>query len=188
MACFHCYVDPLSSPHQQKTHQSWTLWQNFLDRCMQFLISLPPSYLLIEPVHEISNNVVCATSKASDQPSHTHSLIRAFASRLSILQVFIYWLNTIWSFKLKKRLQTLLQVYTSKSEIVGNLMPRLNLFAILWDVIYSHLLSLARYWKKTTQKYFFLQNIIYLYNDIAQQCTISKMSKYKYTVNMLNWF
>ena len=38
-----------------------------------------------EPVHEISNNVVCATSKTSDQPAHTHSLIRAFASRLSIL-------------------------------------------------------------------------------------------------------
>ena len=31
-----------------------------------------------EPRHEISNNVVCATSKASDQPAHTHSLIRAF--------------------------------------------------------------------------------------------------------------
>ena len=38
-----------------------------------------------EPVHEISNNVVCATSKASDQPAHMRSLIRAFASRLSIL-------------------------------------------------------------------------------------------------------
>ena len=41
--------------------------------------------LINEPVHEISNNVVCATSKASDQPAHTRSLIRAFASRLSIL-------------------------------------------------------------------------------------------------------
>ena len=39
----------------------------------------------IEPRHEISNNAVCATSKASDQPAHTRSLIRAFASRLSIL-------------------------------------------------------------------------------------------------------
>ena len=39
----------------------------------------------IEPQHEISNNVVCATSKASDQPAHTRSLIRAFASRLNIL-------------------------------------------------------------------------------------------------------
>ena len=37
-----------------------------------------------EPRHEISNNVVCATSKASDQPAHTVSLIRAFASSLDI--------------------------------------------------------------------------------------------------------
>ena len=41
--------------------------------------------LIFEPVHMISNNVVCATSKASNQPAHTRSLIRAFASRLSIL-------------------------------------------------------------------------------------------------------
>ena len=34
-----------------------------------------------EPRHEISYNVVCATSKGSDQPAHTRSLIRAFASR-----------------------------------------------------------------------------------------------------------
>ena len=40
---------------------------------------------LVEQVHVISNNVACATSKASDQPAHTRSLIRAFASRLSIL-------------------------------------------------------------------------------------------------------
>ena len=38
-----------------------------------------------EPVHDISKSVLCATSKASDQPAHTRSLIRAFASRLSIL-------------------------------------------------------------------------------------------------------
>ena len=37
-----------------------------------------------EPRHDISNNVVCATSKGSWQPSHTRSLIRAFASRLNI--------------------------------------------------------------------------------------------------------
>ena len=41
--------------------------------------------ITIEPVHEISNNVVCATSKVFDQPAHTRSLIRAFASRLSII-------------------------------------------------------------------------------------------------------
>ena len=36
-----------------------------------------------EPRHGISNNVVCATSKASDKPAHTRSLIRAFACRLN---------------------------------------------------------------------------------------------------------
>ena len=41
--------------------------------------------LSLEPRHEISNNMVCVTSKASDQPAHTHSLIRAFTSRLNIL-------------------------------------------------------------------------------------------------------
>ena len=40
-----------------------------------------------ESRHEISNNVVYATSEASDQPAHTRSLIRAFASRLNILRV-----------------------------------------------------------------------------------------------------
>ena len=35
--------------------------------------------------NEQSINLVCATSKGSDQPAHTHSLIRAFASSLSIL-------------------------------------------------------------------------------------------------------
>ena len=38
-----------------------------------------------EPPHEISNNVVCATSKGSDQPVRMRSLIRAFAGRLNIL-------------------------------------------------------------------------------------------------------
>ena len=36
----------------------------------------------LEPVHEMSNNVVCATSKGSDQPAHMRSLIRAFACLL----------------------------------------------------------------------------------------------------------
>ena len=42
---------------------------------------------MIEPRHEISNNVVCATSKASDQPAHMRSLIRAFHSRLNNLRL-----------------------------------------------------------------------------------------------------
>ena len=43
-----------------------------------------------EPVHDISNNMVCATSKAAGQPAHTRSLIRAFASGLSILRLLSY--------------------------------------------------------------------------------------------------
>ena len=41
--------------------------------------------LIYEPRHEVSNNVVCATSKASDQPAHKRSLVRAFASHLNII-------------------------------------------------------------------------------------------------------
>ena len=37
----------------------------------------------LEPVRQITNNKVCATSKASDHPAHTRSLIRAIACRLS---------------------------------------------------------------------------------------------------------
>ena len=59
--------------------------------------------------------MVCPTSKASDQPVHTRSLIRAFASRLSILWLLSYWLNTIWSSKLKRRLQRLVIVYTCQN-------------------------------------------------------------------------
>ena len=53
--------------------------------CIHVYTQLPtcPRFTISEPQHEISNNVVCATSKASDQPMHTHSLIRAFASRLN---------------------------------------------------------------------------------------------------------
>ena len=56
---------------------------------IHWLYILMHIYLLIlqktyEPGHEISNNMVCATSKASDQPAHRRSLIRAFASCLNI--------------------------------------------------------------------------------------------------------
>ena len=51
-----------------------------------------------EPVHEISNNVVCVTSKALGQPAHTGSLIRAFARRLNIIWILSYWMNIILNF------------------------------------------------------------------------------------------
>ena len=70
---------------------SWT-WKSFI-------ISRPGhKKIKIEPWHEISNNVVCATSKASDQPAYMRSLTRAFASRLIILWILSYWPNIIWSF------------------------------------------------------------------------------------------
>ena len=34
--------------------------------------------MIIEPVHEISNNVVCTTSKGAGQPAHKRSQIRVF--------------------------------------------------------------------------------------------------------------
>ena len=43
------------------------------------------SSLVYGPRHEISNTVVRATSKGSDQTAHTRSLIRAFAIILNIL-------------------------------------------------------------------------------------------------------
>ena len=41
--------------------------------------------IISEPQDGISNNMVCAISKASDQPAHMRSLIRAFASCMNIL-------------------------------------------------------------------------------------------------------
>ena len=49
-----------------------------------FLVYIICKFFTYKPRHAISSNVVCATSKGSDQPAHMHSLIRAFASRLNI--------------------------------------------------------------------------------------------------------
>ena len=50
-----------------------------------FLTNNESVFPIYEPQHVISNNVICATSKGSDQPAHTRSLIRAFASPLNII-------------------------------------------------------------------------------------------------------
>ena len=63
-------------------HNQHMLEKYFYDWALNGTIQVPIPF---KPVHEISNNVVCATSKASNQPAHMRSLIRAFASRLSIL-------------------------------------------------------------------------------------------------------
>ena len=59
-------------PHYWKSHDA-------VQMCKQM------RFFVYEPVHEISNNLVYATSKASDQPAHTRSLIRIFACRSNIL-------------------------------------------------------------------------------------------------------
>ena len=56
-----------------------------LDRLFAQEGSSEHSLFKYEPSHEISNNVVCVTSKGSDQPAHMRSLIRAFASPMNIL-------------------------------------------------------------------------------------------------------
>ena len=41
------------------------------------MVLLNRKFLHDQPRHEISNNIVCATSKGSDQPAHTRSLVKA---------------------------------------------------------------------------------------------------------------
>ena len=65
---------------------------------MPAILLCAPLRSAFEPWYEISINVVCATSKGSDQPAHTRNLTRALASRLNILWVLSYWRNFIWSF------------------------------------------------------------------------------------------
>ena len=57
----------LACPHRRYAFRNPSVTQTNID--------------ITEPQHEISNNVIYATSKASDQPAHTRSLIRAFVSR-----------------------------------------------------------------------------------------------------------
>ena len=65
---------------------------------IEHMFKIVCSFFKNEPRHKITNNVVYATSKASDQPAHMRSLIRAFASHLNILWLLSYWPNSIWSF------------------------------------------------------------------------------------------
>ena len=96
----------LNDPHDIIACTLYHYYQTSTTPNVQTALTLPHSLCVmissishnIEPQHEISNNVVCATSKASDQPVHMRSLIRAFASRLIILWMLSYWLNIIWSF------------------------------------------------------------------------------------------
>ena len=65
------------------------MYNRYLKFIYQTITNDPLVYKVLqtkfEPRYEISNNVVCATSKGSDQTAHMHSLIRAFTGRLNIL-------------------------------------------------------------------------------------------------------
>ena len=113
--CQVCYIFTIDSSCSRLLHnlsqcqlyaflsqcQVWHILLIHLSKCQEWYI-LMAQYLsqhqIIELRYEISNNMVCATSKGSDQPAHTRSLTRAFAGRLNILWVLSYWLNIIWSF------------------------------------------------------------------------------------------
>ena len=104
--------DPLSSLSKPRDANRWSLGWNFLshphtyDGFLNYYVALnikwckleDKSRITNEPVHEISNNVVCATSKGTDQPAHMRSLIRACARRLNILWVLSYWPKIFWRF------------------------------------------------------------------------------------------
>ena len=98
----------------------WTpcthLWILLLSLRLSFVI------IMIEPRHEISNNVICATSKASDQPAHTRSLVRAFASRWNIPLLLSYRPNN----SLKGGCTVRLGLYLSECHIVGNHISQFN--------------------------------------------------------------
>ena len=83
--------DPDEMLHKAAFHQDlyYLLRQNRSSEkeiiFLESITSITPHYIQCEPRHEISNNVVFATSKASDQPAHTRSLIKAFACPLNSL-------------------------------------------------------------------------------------------------------
>ena len=71
------------SDHKQRAKMQPSIED--VDQPPHWLGSSYSVHIIIELWHGISNNVVCETSKVSDQPAHMRSLIRAFASRLNIL-------------------------------------------------------------------------------------------------------
>ena len=71
------------------------------------------------------DNLVCVTSKGSNQPAHTRRLIRAFAGRLNILTVKLLTEPQLRFLSLKEAAQTRLNLHLSRYHIVGNHVSRL---------------------------------------------------------------
>ena len=68
--------------------------------------------------YEISNNVVRATSKTSDQHAHIHSLIRAFEYSMSVKLQTEYHLESL---RLKEATQARLSQHHWKSHVTAQL-------------------------------------------------------------------
>ena len=106
--CFHIYIEKLNNAAKTCTH--WILFfffgggggggggglaaeysnfarllSSFPQHSFNYTCTYTTTCVVYEPQYEISINVVCATSKASDQPAHMRSLIRVFASHLNII-------------------------------------------------------------------------------------------------------
>ena len=95
-----------------------------------------------EPRHEISNNVVCVTSKGSDQPAHTGSPIRAFTCHLNILWLLSYWPTLFGVSKLKRRLCRLVWVYTCQNATLFEITCRGSFvvyYVVCWNVLEAFL-------------------------------------------------
>ena len=111
------------------------------------------SSICLFSLHEISNNVVCATSKASDQPAHTRSLIRAFAGRLTICTIVKLLAEHHLEFLSLKR------GYTGSYEYAHVIMPH------CWKShVAAHLLSFDLLFKIISD--FFVEDTRYWYNCI----------------------
>ena len=70
---------------------------------------------------------VCATSKASDQPAHTRSLISGFASHMNILTVKLLTEQHLEFLTLKVTAQARPSLHLSKCHIFGNHMSGLKI-------------------------------------------------------------
>ena len=87
-----------------------------------------------EPLHEISNNVVCVTRKDSDQPPHMRSLNRAFVNRLNTMSVKLLTEHHLEFLSLKGgggATQARPSVHLSKYHIVGN---HISVKALIWFI------------------------------------------------------
>ena len=115
----------------------------------------------IELRHEISNNVVCATSKAPDQAAHTRSLIRAFASCLNILSAkllaeqHLEFLSLTGSFTGSSESILVKMPHCWKSHV-----PALN---VSWQNIFSVEITFFQWkWKNKVLKHVLFTTICYM--------------------------